>query len=239
MYSLFTADLHLKLTDSEKPYANFKSFLNSIKGKCDKLYILGDLFTYWYEHPEVNFYSKNPALKAIKEFKKSGAKVYFLIGNRDFAAGKYFQEYSDVDFIGEDMTIDLPGKKILLTHGDRLAKKDIRYQIWRKFVRSKISSFVFKRLPVGYAISIADRFKTVGKNNPIAEKTIVDMISDEAVEYFKKDYDIIIAGHAHFKCYKDYEINGKTRKLYILPEFNFPGQFLTLENGILEYKQIS
>lgn len=236
MIPLFIADLHLKVSNSIEPYRSFISFLRYIEDKCDDLYILGDFFSYWYEHDGVDLYSKNPALRAIKEFREKGKKVFFLYGNRDFTAGKFFKEYSGVDYIGEDLIIMSMDKKIYLTHGDKFAKKDIRYQIWRQFIRSGISSFVFKRLPVGYAISLADfLFKKVEKNNPILERIVADMIVNGAVEYFKKGFDIIIAGHAHFKVTRNFNIDGRNKQIFIIPEFRFPGEFLTLENGKFKY----
>ncbi len=210
--------------------------MHHIKDRCDNLYILGDFFSYWYEHTGVDFYSKNPALKAIKNFKEKGNKVYFLYGNRDFTAGKFFKKYSQVDYIGENLTIQSENKKIYLTHGDKFAKEDIRYQIWRRFIRSPVSSFIFKNLPVGHAISLADfLYKKVGKNKQIFGKIVADMIMNNAVSYFQKGYDVIIAGHAHFKSTKKFNINGKNKQIFILPEFKFPGEFLTLEAGQLKY----
>lgn len=153
-------------------------------------------------------------------------------------AADLFQKYSNIDFIGDELTINSGNKKLYLTHGDKFVKKDIRYQIWRRFVRSPLAGYVFKRLPVGYAISIADKFKRVGKRMPIAEKIIASMITNEAVNQFRKNYDVIITGHAHLKTSRSYNIDGKLRELFILPEFEFPGEFLTLENGKLEYRNI-
>lgn len=199
---------------------------------------MGDLFAYWYEHPKVDFYSKNPALKAIKNFKNKGKKVYFLYGNRDFTADKYFKKYSQVDFIGPDLTIKSGNKKILVTHGDIFAKKDIRYQIWRRFIRSKFALFVFKRLPIGSAIKIVDQAKKIGKGQPIKQKIIADIIEKGVKPWYKKGFDSIVAGHAHYRIEREYFIKGKKRELHIVPEFKFPGEFLTLEKGDFDYKQV-
>ncbi len=237
MRSVFTSDLHLKISPSPEQIRNFYRFVKETEKKYDRLYILGDLFTYWYEHPRVDFYSKNPVLKIIKE---SSLKIYFIYGNRDFMAGIYFRKFSGVEFIGSDLKLNIGPINIFLTHGDKMAKKDIRYQIWRKFVQSPVSSFIFKRLPVGYAISVVDNFKKVGKSNPRKEKIIARMITAGARNKLKKDkdIDIIVSGHAHYKETEEFKMDGKYKKLIILPEFKFPGEFLTLKSGDLSFKQI-
>ncbi|MGM0441864.1 MAG: UDP-2,3-diacylglucosamine diphosphatase [Elusimicrobiota bacterium] len=237
MRSVFTADLHLKISPSKKSYSSFVTFLDYLEKNYDRLYILGDLFTYWYEHPKVDFYSKNPVLRALKE---KEIEVFFISGNRDFMAGKFFKKYSKVEFLGSELNLKFKQGKIFLTHGDKLAKKDIRYQIWRKFVQSPFSAFIFKRLPVGYAISVVDNFKKVGKSNPKKEKQIARMIVNGARKKFQKnrDIDIIISGHAHYKLEKSIKIENENKKLIILPEFKFPGEFLVMDQGRLNFKHL-
>lgn len=237
--SVFVADLHLKVSDSKLPYSKFNNFLNSIEESCDNLYILGDLFTYWYEHSGVDFYSSNPALKLLKAFKNKGKNIYFIYGNRDFAVGEYFSKYSGVDFIGDNLTVYSRGKKILLTHGDEFIKKDIRYRIWRKFIRSPVSLFVFKRLPVGYAIYVADKLSNIRKTKFREEGFITNMIIDGARSQFSNGYDIIIMGHAHFKFHRGWGVGEKKKELFIIPDFKFPGEFLTLKDGEFKYKKFS
>jgi len=239
LYYLFAADLHLKVSDSEEPYLGFKAFLDSIRGRCSRLYILGDLFTYWYEHPKVDFYSKNPALRELKRLKESGTKLYFLAGNRDFAAGRFFREYSGIDFMGNAASLEIPGQRVFLTHGDLFAKKDIRYQLWRMLIRSGLSSFIFKRLPVGYAIRLADRFKKVGRSKPLLEKIVASMIIDGARKFLEnsKTYDTVICGHAHIETYYEFETSEGTKRIYIVSEFSFPGRFLVFDKGVFKYRQ--
>ena len=239
MTSVFIADLHLKVSDSKLPYRNFNKFLNSIEESCNNLYILGDLFTYWYEHSGVDFYSSNPALKLLRAFKDKGKNIYFIYGNRDFAAGEYFRKYSGVDFIGDNLTIYSGGKKILLSHGDEFIKKDIRYQIWRKFIRSPASLFVFKRLPAGYAIYVADKLSNIRKTKPHEEESIANMIMDGARSQFSSGYDIIIVGHAHFKLHRRWGVGDEEKELFIIPDFKFPGEFLTLKDGEFKYKKFN
>ncbi|MBN2407012.1 MAG: metallophosphoesterase [Elusimicrobia bacterium] len=228
----------MKVSDSAESCAGFTDFLHDIEDKCDRLFILGDLFTYWYEHSKIDFYSGNPALKAIKEFGEKGKKVYFTYGNRDFAAGEYFRRFSGAEYMGDDYVVEENNLSVYLTHGDAFAKKDIRYQLWKMLIRSSIASFVFKNLPVGFAISLADSFKKVGKNRPAMKKALSDMIINGAYPVLRKGYDAVIAGHAHMRAHRSFEIDGRTADVYILSEFEYPDEFLVLENGVFRYEYI-
>ncbi|MEA3505879.1 MAG: UDP-2,3-diacylglucosamine diphosphatase [Elusimicrobiota bacterium] len=242
MASVFIADLHLSLTGRREDSKAFGRFLEELTSQkeVDRLFILGDLFTYWYEHPKVDIYGSHPAFRALRNFRSRGKKVYFLRGNRDFMAGPFFKKHSKVNFIGDSYIINTPQKRIYLTHGDMLAKKDIRYRMWSAFIRFPLASFIFKRLPVESAIALVDRFKEVGKKAPASEEVIAEMITEEARRQFKKESDVIITGHAHYRVSKCFTINKKEKFLYILPEFSYPGEFLFLnDRGELTYRCLS
>ena len=239
MSAVFTADLHLKLSGDPEHYRSFRDFLEHISGKFSRLYILGDLFAYWYEHPGVDLCSANPGLRALKDFSESGHEVYFIYGNRDFTAGESFRRYSGVSFIGPELDITSGGKKIHLCHGDSLAKRDIRYRIWKALIRSRISLFVFSRLPVGAAVSLADTFKQVGKNRKYAAEAVNVMAAAEARKIIiSRNIDALISGHTHLRHEESFQHRGRKRQVFILPEFSFPGDFLTLDKGKLSYERL-
>ncbi|MFC2092234.1 UDP-2,3-diacylglucosamine diphosphatase [Elusimicrobiota bacterium] len=239
MFSVFIADLHLGINGLSEKHNCFINFLEYLKPQCNKLYILGDLFSYWYEHPGIDFYSENRVLKAVKEFSSDEKKVYFIYGNRDFTAGEFFRRYSGVEDICDEFILEANNKKILLNHGDKFAKKDVRYQIWRIFIRSQISSFIFKNLPVGIAIRIVDKFKTIGKNRPARQRTIAEnMISRAEAEIRTRNIDTVIMAHAHFQSEKVFFINGKEKNIFIIPEFEYPGKFLIMEDNDIKYRDM-
>ena len=238
MFSFFIADLHLDVSKSVEPYLNFINFLDDIHDECDTLYILGDFFTYWYEHEGVDFYSKNPALAALKEFSDSGKKINYIYGNRDFAAGRFLQEYSGADFLGEEMELQTSGGRVYLTHGDRFAKKDFRYAMWRWMIRSRLSSSIFRNLPVGYAIKLADSFKQVGKKRPPMKTQLVEVMLESAKEFMEKGYDTVIMGHAHQNIAVEHGGPSKKKKIFVLDEFKYPGEFLVLEENKFSYRSV-
>ncbi|MGM0567949.1 MAG: UDP-2,3-diacylglucosamine diphosphatase [Elusimicrobiota bacterium] len=238
MSSVFTADSHLKVTEKPEAYQNFTHFLNKVSQRFEKLYILGDLFSYWFEHPRLDLSANNPAVKALRKVSEKGLKVYFIYGNRDFAAGEYFKANSGVKFLGESLVIDCAAGKAFLSHGDNLVKQDIRYQIWRRIIRSPWAAFIFKNLPVSGAVAFADAVKRKGKGK-ISYKTVASMIEHRVPEEFRKGYDVIIAGHAHYKMQKHFNIDGQKKFLYLLPEYSYPGEFLVLnDKGEFDFKRV-
>ena len=180
----------------------------------------------------------NPALRALREFSASGKKVYYIYGNRDFAAGRFLQEHSEVTFLGEEMELRTAEERVYLTHGDRFAKKDFRYTVWRWMIRSRLSSRIFSNLPVGYAIKLADSFKKVGKKRAPMDQRLPKVMQESAMEFMKKGYDTVILGHAHRKGSLEYEYNGKKKKIFILDAFKYPGEFLVLDNDKFGYRSI-
>lgn len=241
MRSFILADLHLEVTvtGGEKE-SRFISFLNAIESECDSLYILGDLFSYWFEHPKIDLASKNKSLKALKVFSGKGKKVYFVRGNRDFTVGAEFMRLSGIKNISDELKISSGSQRIILTHGDFLAKRDIRYQIWRRFIRSPVAAFVFKSLPMSSAVKFADKCRSIGKNRPEKSAEVAFMIAEEAKKRLLNDEaDTLIAGHAHYSFENSFTVNGKKKRIIILDEFSFPGEYLTLKSGEFSYLNYS
>jgi len=238
--SVITSDLHLKISRKKEDYRDLEKFLESVKPVCSDLYILGDMYMYWFEHPNLTDQLYNPGLSLLKNFSKSGRRVHFIYGNRDFTAGDYFKKHSGVHYVGKSAVLRSGEKNVFFEHGDGLAKRDVWYQLWRFFIRSPVSFFVFKRLPAGAAITLVDKIKKIGKNNAAADRVIAEMITEGAENVIKNyGYDSVVAGHAHLKYEKFFKWEKKTREIYIVPEFNFPGEFLVLERGRFEYRRFS
>ena len=110
-------------------------FLQENKGKCEALYILGDLFEVWLGDDGITATSDTVA-QALHEFAGCGSDVYLMHGNRDFLMGTEFAARCGASLLAEPYRLHSKLGDIVLMHGDVLCTDDTEYQAFRSMVRS-------------------------------------------------------------------------------------------------------
>ena len=119
----FIADIHLR-PDAAKDAHRFISWLSHVKADAEAVYILGDLFDYWYAGMESRF-------KEILTVLQS-PNVHLLIGNRDFLLKD--ANLPGINIIrSEETVVIIDGAKVLLAHGHTLTKSDLGFRLLHSF----------------------------------------------------------------------------------------------------------
>ena len=157
----FISDFHLGAPDEEKSLEREKlivQFLNSIKEKAACLFIVGDLFDFWYEYGKVVPKGYIRILGKIAEFTDSGIPVHFFVGNHDMWMKDYFQKQLGVPVYFEPKEFTFNGKTFLIGHGDGLGPGDHGYKRLKKVFRNPLCQWLFGILPPYMGIGIADYF---------------------------------------------------------------------------------
>jgi UDP-2,3-diacylglucosamine hydrolase len=131
--TLFISDLHLEPARPEIT-RQLLAFLDDARGRCEALYVLGDLFEAWLgdDDPEPEYRRVIAALRALAQ---AGTRCRFMHGNRDFLVGERFAAESGCELLAEHSLAELYGERVLLMHGDLLCTDDHEYQAFRRMVR--------------------------------------------------------------------------------------------------------
>jgi UDP-2,3-diacylglucosamine hydrolase len=123
----FASDFHLGVPDHASSLAREKrvvSWLDSIKGDCAELFLVGDLFDFWYEYKYTIPKGGTRLLGKIGELTDSGIPVHFFTGNHDLWMNDYFKEELNVDVHHKPIRRDFSGKRFFIGHGDGLGPGD-------------------------------------------------------------------------------------------------------------------
>ena len=131
---LFISDLHLEESRQDIT-ASLRSFLHKHSGKCDCLYILGDLFEVWIGDDESTPLTQSIA-EALKSFSDNGSQIRIMHGNRDFLIGDDYASQCGASLITDPYILEHPSSDILLMHGDTLCIDDTEYMQFRNMVRN-------------------------------------------------------------------------------------------------------
>lgn len=144
----FASDVHLGLdvagpADRE---ARFVRFLRSIPAEnTEALYLLGDIWDFWYEYRDVVPKGYIRVFSALLELMDSGVKVYFFQGNHDVWTYSYFEELGMVR-LEQPYVVDIRGKTFCLGHGDGLGPVPAGYRFLRKVFHNRVLQFLFSML---------------------------------------------------------------------------------------------
>ena len=222
--AIFISDVHLPPESEDGPGARtraFVSFLSDVAARAATgtrtLYVLGDLFDYWFEPGGRVPREFRGACAAIRDATARGLRVVALPGNRDFLLGSGCARETGATVALDQISIDLGGKKALLTHGDLLAGGDRRYQHWRRFSRGR----TFRRFAHGLPACLAERLAASLRAGSELEKRAKPAASMRycgraLASRVARGADIVIAGHVHEAGERTVEVGGRRGRVVAL-----------------------
>ena len=92
-------------------------FLDAIKEKAEAVYMLGDMFDFWFEYTDVVPKGFTRFLGKVSELTDSGIEVHYFLGNHDMWCGDYLEKECGVIIHREPCTLELHGREFYLDHG--------------------------------------------------------------------------------------------------------------------------
>ncbi len=198
----FISDCHFGLQDKqqerEKEFRLF-SFFDDIQDETEELFILGDLFDYWFEYKHVVPKGFHRILTRLENFSDNGIAVHLLVGNHDFWLGRRFTEETGVHVYYEPVSITLNGKRFYLHHGDGLNDEDKGYRILRSILRNKTNIFLYRLLHPDIGIVLARKSSMTSRDNHSENGLVLeqDALRKYATKKLSDGYDYVIMGHDH------------------------------------------
>ena len=205
----FISDLHLGLQspDKEKEKENLLvELLKVVQSDAKELYILGDLFDYWFEYRRVIQKGFFKTIAALQNIAEAGIKIHYIIGNHDFLHRDFFEKQIGASLYYDPVEFVIDGKKFYLGHGDGLVKNDLGYKILKKILRNKILQGIYSIIHPDLGIWLASssskksRDYTSGKN--YGE---IDGLFEAAKIQIDNGADYVIFGHSHNRSFEQYK----------------------------------
>ena len=202
----FLSDFHLGAPDAASSLAREKKvirFLDQCKSDASDIFIVGDLFDFWYEYKQVVPKGFVRILGKLAELTDSGIRLSFFVGNHDMWMKDYFQNELNIPVFYEPKDFVFHGKTFLIGHGDGLGPGDKGYKFIKKIFRNKACQWIFGALPPAVGIGMANYFSRksraqTGKTDEVflgEENEWLVLYCKEQMKTNPKDYYIF--GHRH------------------------------------------
>ena len=162
----FVSDHHLGL-DAEKDSLSreklFVKWLDKIKPQTQALFILGDLFDYWFEYKSAVPKGYVRLLGKLAEFTDDGIPVYFFTGNHDLWMRDYFQKELQIPTYRKPQIFEINRKKLLIGHGDGLGPGDRNYKRLKKLFTHPVAQFLYRWLHPDIGLPLIKYFSQKNK----------------------------------------------------------------------------
>ncbi len=205
----FASDAHLGARfhkDSIAIERKLVRWLDQIKVDAKALWLLGDMFDYWYEYKYVVPKGFTRFLGKLAELSDAGIEIHIFIGNHDVWMFDYLPKEIGAVIHREPLTIDLMGKRFFLAHGDEVDNRSRMFQMIRWIFRNRVCQILYSaihpRWTFGFAMgwSLSSRKKGLKKS----EEVVYQGENNEYLVQFAKSYmlehpdiNFFIFGHRH------------------------------------------
>ncbi len=203
MKDLFiVSDLHLHPEPIEHPgresFIEFLSFLSN-RTESGELWILGDLFDFWFEYRSVVPAGYSRVLASLRTLSSIGWDVHFLPGNHDFWVGRHFRTATGAIVHSEQIVeVDLNGRPSALAHGDGLGRGDLGYRLIKPFLRCGLSRILFGLLHPDLGAFLAKAFSGTSRRVLRREAdSIPSGLANWVDDRLSSGTEIVVTGHTH------------------------------------------
>lgn len=219
-------------------------FLDEIKEKASAIYLMGDMFDFWFEYKNVVPKGFTRFLGKLSELTDYGVEIHFFIGNHDVWCFDYLKEECGVIIHKTPATVEIEGKLFYLAHGDGLGDPDKMFRLLRKMFHSpflqKCFAMIHPRWAIDFGLQWAkhSREKRVNGYDPEYLGEDKEFLVKYSKEYLKmhQDVNFFIYGHRHIML--DLMLSRESRVIILGDWINyfsyavFDGEHLFLEQYI-------
>ena len=200
----FLSDFHLGAPDHALSLEREKTivrFLDEIKNDASEVFLVGDMFDFWYEYRRVVPKGYVRLLGKLAELSDAGIQLHFFVGNHDMWMKGYFQKELNMPVYFEPKEFERNGKKFLIGHGDGLGPGDHGYKRLKKIFRNPVCQWLFGILPPVIGVGIADYMSKRSRRQTTEEKFLGEE-KEWLIIYCKEvlkqnNFDFFVFGHRH------------------------------------------
>lgn len=202
----FASDQHFGAPTQESSFPREKKFvawLDQIKQDAQAIFLLGDLFDFWFEYKKVVPKGFVRVLGKLAEISDAGIPIYFFVGNHDLWMKDYFEKELNIPVYHKPQEFILDNKQFFIGHGDGLGPGDKGYKRMKKVFTFPLFQWMFRWLHPDLGVSLGQYMSV--KNKLISGDEDTKFLGEEnewLATYSKKKLeekhrDFFVFGHRH------------------------------------------
>lgn len=202
MAIFFISDAHLGENHPEREklkLVRLHSFLDMVKARATELYIVGDLFDFWFEYRHAVPKDHLEIVLRLAELRRHGLKLTYITGNHDHWLGSFLEQQVGFTVYRDQTELRLDGIRVLISHGDGLAAKDRGYRILKRILRNRVNIFLYRLLSPDIGIPLAKfiSLKSRGHSQKRPKEGFLAEYREYARRRIAEGYGAVILAHTH------------------------------------------
>ena len=238
----FVSDIHLgsgSKAEQKQVESRFLDFLSQIEADAESLYLVGDIFDFWFEYKQVVPKGFVRVLGRLAELSDKGVKIVMLTGNHDMWVGNYLTEECGITIYTKPQTVTIAGKSLFVAHGDNMnIKGQPLLQLMNAMFRSKTLRWLASGLIHPNCFMRFGKWWSGKSRKSHSEDygpEVLDYLVDYALEYgAKTKIDYFVFGHLHYAA----DVKSNQRILFMGDWLNQPSYVKLDNDGKIELKTI-
>lgn len=202
----FASDNHLgapTMEESRQRELKFVRWLDSVKSDAGAIFLMGDLFDFWFEYKTVVPKGFTRTLGKLAELSDAGISIHYFVGNHDLWMDGYFEEELHIPVYHKPKQYSINGVSFFIGHGDGLGPNDKGYKRMKKVFTNPFAKWLFKWLHPDIGVRLAQYFSV--KNKLISGDDDAKFLGNDKewlVQYAhrkleQQHYDHFVFGHRH------------------------------------------
>lgn len=241
----FASDFHLGVPDHASSLAREKrivAWLESIRYDAHSIFLLGDLFDFWFEYKHAVPKGYIRLLGKLAELRDAGIPIFVFTGNHDMWMFDYFEKELKITVYRKPQVLNAGKHKMLIGHGDGLGPGDATYKILKKIFSSRFCQWLFEWIHPNIGIGIANYWSKNSRiSNTRKEETFQGEDGEFLLVYCKEieklqHHDFYIFGHRHLPL--DIKLSDESRYINLGEWVNF-STYASYDGEVMELKEFT
>lgn len=237
--SYFISDVHLGFPDfktSELRTKKLLQWMDSISKDAARIFIVGDLFDFWFEYKNVIPRGYTHVLSKLIELRNKNIEITIFTGNHDLWMFDFFQTELNINVYHAPQVFHIENKKFFIAHGDGLGNGDYSYKFLKKIFTNPIFQFLFRWLHPDIGMRIAHFWSRKSRYAKGIKEEFHSLDNELLLDYAKdiesnQHHDYYVFGHRHLPL--DIEIAASSRYVNLGEWLNY-FSYAVFENGQLK-----
>ncbi len=218
----FASDVHLgapTIANAKEHESKFVRWLESIKDSACGIYLVGDIFDFWFEYKKAIPKGHTRFLGKLCELTDAGIPVYFFTGNHDIWVFDYLPKEMGVIVHREPVVKELDGKRFFIAHGDGLTHFEKSYNRLKSVFTNSFAQWLFRQIHPDLGIRLATFWSRKSRENNQDAENSAYKGEDEWLVIWAKEllktehFDYFIFGHRHVA--KNVQLSAKSNLVFL------------------------
>jgi UDP-2,3-diacylglucosamine hydrolase len=193
----FVGDVHLDRDDRD--LAPFLLALDGLGERAGRIILMGDLFNLWIGERRLELPHQAAVADRLASLRRRGVEVVYVEGNRDYGIAEGYLGTAFDRVTGGGAEERWGGRRLFAVHGDLANVADRQYRAWRRLSRSGPFLALFRLVPSGARLRLAERLEARMRSTNLRMKRVFPeaRVREYAAPHLARGIDAVVLGHFH------------------------------------------